>query len=386
MNRKQRRAQGKTSLTRSPAGTAQDPAALHAAGVDAYRIGHLEQAASLIARAIAADPQVPSFHYNLAIVRKAQGKLPEAAASYARAIALKPDHADAHNNLGNIWKALGERDKARVSFEQALQLKPGNIDTHYNMGTLCSEAGEREDAARHFRHCLESDPQDTRGAAMLLAHLGLGEAPQRMSEAQLHNIYDVRAQFWDRERYFAHQLVAGAIQQHASLPPIDILDIGCGTGLVGALVRSLAARLDGVDLSPAMLEKARAKQLYDRLDEVDLVSVMDQRAASYDAIVAAATLIHFGELGAIFHAAATASRKDGLFVFTVFPNETDDADFAVAASARLAQSGCFRHSAGYVERLARESGFAVVALEQVVHEQDQDGNPVPGLLAILRKT
>jgi predicted TPR repeat methyltransferase len=384
MNRKQRRAQDKTSRTPSPA--AQDPAALHAAGIDAYRLGHLEQAASLMARAIAADPQAPSFHYNLAIVRKAQGKLPEAAASYGRAIALKPDHADAHNNLGNIFKALGDHVRARASFEQALQLKPGNADTHYNLGVLCSEAGMREDAARHFRHCLEKDPEDGRGAAMLLAHLGLAEAPQRTSEAQLRNIYDVRAQFWDRERYFAHQLVADALKQHAPSSRADILDIGCGTGLVGALVRGMAARLDGVDLSPAMLEKARAKKLYDRLDEGDLVAAMEERAGRYDAIAAAATLIHFGDLGAIFRAAATALRKDGLFVFTVFPNETDNADFAVAASARLAQSGCFRHSAGYIERLATENALATAALEQVRHEQDQDGNPVPGLLAVLRKT
>ena len=41
---------------------------------------------------------------------------------------------------------------------------------------------------------------------------------------------------------------------------LAILDLGCGTGLAGAVFKPLAARLDGVDLSPAMIEKARARK------------------------------------------------------------------------------------------------------------------------------
>ena len=207
---------------------------------------------------------MPEFHYNLAIVLRAQGKLKQAAASYSRAIALKPDYAEAHNNLGNVWKVLGQREKARACFERALQLRPGNADTHYSLGILFSDAGDQDEAARHFRLCLDHDPDDSRGARMLLAHLGLEAAPDRAPQAQLLNIYDVRSRFWDQESsYFGHVLVAEGLQKHAGTAKLDILDIGCGTGLVGALVRPLAGRLDGVDISPAMLEKARDKEIYD---------------------------------------------------------------------------------------------------------------------------
>jgi predicted TPR repeat methyltransferase len=101
-----------------------------------------------------------------------------------------------------------------------------------------------------------------------------------------------------------------------------------------------------------MLEKAQDKGLYDRLDQADLVSFMSEHKDSYDAILGAATLIHFGSLQAIFRAAAICLREGGLFVFTLFSNQADGADFAVAASDKLAQSGCYTHSAGYVERLA----------------------------------
>ena len=375
MNRKQRRAE--KAEKKSGAGIA-----LHEEGVKAFLSGQPDQAARLIAQAIAADPAMPDFHYNLAIVLKAQGRLKDAAASYRRAIALKPDYAEAHNNLGNVLRELGEPDKARASLERALAIRPGNADTHYSLGLLCSQAGAREQAVTHLR--LAQDPEDSRGAKILLAHLGAGDAPDRTPPAHLLRLYDARARFWDQENsYFAHQLVAGALRQYASNGKLDILDIGCGTGLVGALVRGLAGRLDGVDLSPAMLEKAQAKSIYNRLAQADIVAFLSAHQNSYDAILGAAILIHFGDLGAVFHAAAHGLRDGGLFIVTLFANP--DCDFAVAASDRLAQSGCYAHSPAYVERLARECGFSVLKLEQVVHEHDVDGNPVAGFVTVLRR-
>jgi predicted TPR repeat methyltransferase len=388
MNRKQRRAKQKDRQPSSPAGTvdARDPIALHSAGIEAYRAGRLDMAAELIAKAIGANGHLPEFHYNLAIVLRAQGKLKEAAASYERAILLKPDYADAHNNLGNVWKTLGKRDEALACFERALLWRPGNADTHYNLGILCSDSGDRDEAARHFQRCLDLDSDDSLGAGMLLAHLGLAIVPERTPQAQLLNIYDVRSRFWDREStYFGHALVAEGLRKHAGAADLDILDIGCGTGLVGAQVRSLAGRLDGIDITPAMLEKARDKKIYDRLDQADLVAFMSEHRGGYDAILGAATLIHFGNLQAVFQAAAMCLRDQGLFVFTLFSHEDDRADFAVASNDKLARSGCYTHGADYVERLALECGFSLKALKKAVHEHDQNGNPIPGLLVVLRR-
>lgn len=363
-----------------------DPITLHSAGVQAFRAGHLKMATDLISQAIAAKGDMPDIHYNLAIVLKAQGKLKEAAASYQRAILLKPDYADAHNNLGNVWKTLGKRDKARACFERALRYKPGNADTHYSLGILCSDFGDRDEAALHFHRCLDQDPDDSRGVRMLLARLGLADLPDRTPQAQLLNLYDVRSRFWDQESsYFGHALVAEGLQDHTTRTNLDILDIGCGTGLVGAHIRHLAGKLDGVDVSGAMLEKARDKKIYDRLDQADLTSLMSARADSYDAIVGAATVIHFGSLHAVFQAAAACLRDNGLFVFTLFPSEESDADFSVASNDRLAQSGCYTHSVHYVERLAAKNGFLTQALKNIVHEHDQNDNPIPGILVVLRR-
>ena len=392
MNRKQRRVERKSATpTASHAGS--DPMALHEEGIKAFRAGDHTRAVELIGRAIALNGLAPGFHYNLGVVLREQGRLKDAAASYERAIALKPDYANAHNNLGNAWKALGQLDKARASFANALQYNPGNADTHYNLGILCCDLGESDQAELHFRRCLECDPNDSRGVAILLAHLGLADAPERTSPAQLLSLYDVRSRSWDRESsYYGASLVAQGLRRHADHNRLTMLDIGCGTGLVGVLVRDLASRLDGVDISPAMLEKAETKGVYNRLIEADLASFMAQQIDSYDAILGAATLIHFGDLKALLGIVSECLHAKGLFVFTLFYHEDGashsdtEVDYAVASHHRLARSGCFKHSASYVERLARQAEFCVLELEKIIHEQDQDSNPVAGILAVLQRS
>jgi predicted TPR repeat methyltransferase len=338
---------------------------------------------------VPADESTPEFHHRLGALLKKQGELEAAAASYQRAIALRPDYAEAHNNLGGVLKAMGKLDEARASFERALLYKPDKANSHFNLAKLCRDAEDQVSAVHHFRRYLECDPTDIFGVRMILAHMGQGATPERASEAQLAEVYKSRAEFWDGNRntasYLAFAAVAEAFRDHMAGANPDILDIGCGTGMVGALVRQCARRLDGVDLSAAMLEKAREKQIYDRLEQADIVSFMSDHKDSYDGIVGAAILIHFGDLTSIFQAAHQTLREKGLFVFSVFSNETDDREFAVNAIKSLAQYGCFRHSAGYIERLAKECGFSVAMLKTIVHERYPKLGEVPGLLVVLQR-
>jgi predicted TPR repeat methyltransferase len=81
-------------------------------------------------------------------------------------------------------------------------------------------------------------------------------------------------------------------------PQGAILDIGCGTGLVATAIREvdLSAVIDGVDISPDMLGKARAKGEYRDLIAADLTADCSHIAMDYAAIVSAGTFT-FGHLG-----------------------------------------------------------------------------------------
>ena len=198
----------------------------------------------------------------------------------------------------------------------------------------------------------------------------------------------MRAGNWDvtaHNGYRGDQIIEGMLQQIlGSQGGLDILDAGCGTGLIGQVIMCRARRLDGVDLSDAMLEKARGKNIYNELHREDLVTFMACRANCYDLVICAATLIHFVDLRPAFAATATALRDGGLFIFTVFPNSDGVDDVAVAPLEGLARGGCFVHSKAYIIRMAELTGFIVEQIEQDTHEYN-NGDPQTCLTIALRR-
>jgi predicted TPR repeat methyltransferase len=354
--------------------------------------GRLDDAITLYEQAIALRPDNVQAHCNLGSALRTQGKLDEAIASYERAIALKPNFAEAYSNLGNALKDQGRLDEAVTRYEQAIALKPGLAEIRINLGAVLMDQDKHREAMGHLRCCLELDPSDSHGARLLLARLGCVSMPERASDAHLHRLYAQRVNVWDHNctashPYRGHELVAEALNRVCGeVEKLDILDVGCGTGLVGNLIKKRAKRLEGIDLSPLMVEKANAKGVYDKLHQGDLVTFMAGQREKYDVITCAATLIHFGDLRPVFRAVAIALRNDGVFIATLFPNddEQDGNGVAVAPSTDLAMGGCYVHGRSYIRRLAEESGLNVEVLNTEVHEYHND-KPMMGLVIVLRR-
>jgi SAM-dependent methyltransferase len=94
----------------------------------------------------------------------------------------------------------------------------------------------------------------------------------------------------------------------------EVLDLACGTGRVGAYLRDRGARaIDGVDLTPGMLEHARAKNIYRRLE---LGDVTETRLPShtYDAIVQVLACEHLPRLDPLYDEAARLAKPGAAFV------------------------------------------------------------------------
>jgi predicted TPR repeat methyltransferase len=67
-----------------------------------------------------------------------------------------------------------------------------------------------------------------------------------------------------------------------NLGTLDILDLGCGTGLVRSLLRPLARTLTGVDISSNMLKIARQRRVYDKLVCNELIAFLKMHAKTFD--------------------------------------------------------------------------------------------------------
>jgi predicted TPR repeat methyltransferase/Flp pilus assembly protein TadD len=336
----------------------------------------LEEAVGSFAKALAVSPDNARAHNNLGRVLQQVSKLNEAEPHFRRALALNPDYADARTSLGLLMIEQGRLDEAIAAARTADRLSDNLLSagSHYSLGTLMARCGISDLARKHLQMYLEQDLEDCRGARMLLAKLGFEQIPQRAPAGHIRSMYARRATFWDRgptvnAPYRGDTLVARALERLVGGPAkLDILDAGCGTGLVGQRIRHLAARLDGVDLSDAMLAKAKEKNTYDNLHHFDLVSFLAARVRSYDVVTCAATLIHFGDLSPVFQAAAQALRDGGLFVFTLYPHE--HSDFVVHPFFGLAAGGCYAHGRNYVARTAKAANFDIELLEDETHEYD----------------
>ncbi len=256
---------------------------------------------------------------------------------------------------------------------------------------LLAKCGLAEAARTQFNLSLRDDPEDRHGAHLCLAALGFEPMPERASAILLDQFYSLRAAWWNREDMLTHpyraaKSLAEAFERFVSEPEkSDVLDAGCGAGLIWFLIGHKVRRLDGVDRSADMLARAKEKDIYGELYQSDLVPFMADRPAHYDVVTAGAVLLHFGDLQPVFAAAATTLRDNGLFLFTLFHNPVDENAVAIGSfEGGFAQSASFIHGRDYVSRIARSAGFRVEMLEQEVFDH-YESRPRMGLVIALRR-
>jgi len=395
-----------------------DPGSLTNLGNALRDIDDLDEAEACYRRALSIRQDHPEANNNLGMMLSERGQHDQALACYRKALALNPVFVDALNNSAVAVRRAGQTGDAIELWKKAISLKPNCVEAHvyladtladlgmldearqhaltadaldlparpairYALGIALARCGFRDAAGARLRQCVEGDPHDRYGARLALAALDEAPVPKRASDAFIERLYAMSADRWDSaagsDLYRAPELVADKVSGHG----LDVLDAGCGTGLVGARLRDRSRRLVGVDLSAAMLERAKSKNVYDELHQDDLVSFMLARPQAYDVVTGAASLIHFGDLGPAFTAAGSALRAGGAFVFTVFPSERNG-DFSVASLEGFAKGGCFLHGRDYIAATASASGFGIETIDSAVHEYKND-SPVAGLVVVLRK-
>lgn len=348
-----------------------------------------------------------------------RGELADAEARYREALAIAPDHLGLLTLLGLLLVERADVDAAVDLLERGRDLAPGFAPIQLALGSAYAAAGHDalavaameaairldttstvplERLAKHhiqarrpreaigmLRRVLRRDPAHVQ-AQFLLAGLtenGTGDAVATPPPELIADLFDTYAPTF--ERHLVEGLQYSVPAALASLlveldAPAErswrVLDLGCGTGLVGAVLRAHARELIGVDLSPRMLVRARQRDVYDELHCEDIVSVL-ARSRGLDVVVAADVFIYVGALEATFAACAAALGPGSLFAFSVERGRSEN--FVLQPTLRYA------HSDAYVRRLASEHAFVVERCEPSILRVD-NGEPAHGLLYVLRAT
>ncbi len=282
--------------------------------------------------------------------------------------------------------ARGDFSGAADILVQALELAPGFATAWFALGAIRDRLGDREAAIAAFEKVRAADREDYHGARLQLARLGAGDATPAMTPTYVRRLFDQYAARYDVSltehlAYRGPALLRDAVEAVARTTerPLrfgSVLDLGCGTGLAGAVFRPFADWLVGVDLSPAMIDRAAAKGLYDRFITADVAAALADEAANgakYHLIIAADVFVYVNELAPIIADVARVLALDGAFAFTV---ETHAGD-----GVKLLPTLRYAHGETYLRATLRNAGLAVASLAQA-SVRSEKGVPVDSLIMV----
>jgi predicted TPR repeat methyltransferase len=286
--------------------------------------------------------------------------------------------ADRRADYAEMLYADGDHAAAATLLLDALELTPQWVLGWYRLGEMQQSAGAPELAAQAWMTAMQLDPSDRYGAALNLQLIGKAPHAGAAPSAFVETLFDHYAGSFDealvaRLGYRLPELLDGAIRAAGPDRFRLVLDLGCGTGLMGERLRPMADRLEGYDVSSGMLAKARTKGLYDFLGKADLRD-FSYTGPKADLVTAADVFIYIGALDSVTKAIAGLLTDGGLFAFSV-ERLDGERDFDLQASRRYA------HGPRYVGEILAAHGFRLLSMETTAIRQDRR-EPIDGLVVV----
>jgi predicted TPR repeat methyltransferase len=300
---------------------------------------------------LAARPDFVEALSNRATAYLELNRAEDALAGFDETLGLDPTHAIGWNNRGNALMALTRYEEALASYEKALALQPEFPEAYENRESALFALRRLNRCPPAYVRTLFDDYCPYYDAAMV-------EGLNYRGHIHLRNL--------------AERVVPGL------LAPRRILDLGSGTGLVGEAFKDLArgGSLDGIDISPRMIEAARARKVYDDLILGDLETVLARTDRRYDLILAADTMVYFGDLETVFASISQHLEPGGFYIFAV--------EALTGEGWEQMPTNRFRHSEAYLRSASARASLSFSAIERFVIRREFN-DAVAGFAVALQK-
>lgn len=337
------------------------------------------EAAALFADIEETFPHHFETQTNLAACCLRLGSIERSKEHYLKAIELMSDDVQSLFNLGVISMQQGRVKEAINYYLQCLSADPDHFEAHNNLGAAYLVVKDREAAIRHFKEAVRLRPNDE--AVKRTLDILTGNQPLSASSAYIESLFDSYADHYDSHvletlHYQVPSVISEMLKDAAIKESgLDILDLGCGTGLCGELLKSHAGTLLGIDMSIKMLEAAAAKKCYTKLVQDDFVAFLGAAKDHYDLIVAGDAMVYLADLSEVFAGVKRVLKPDGIFIFNIEKHE--------GVEEAVPVSGRFAHHPDYIEKLVAGHGLNVLSRREVAL-RTQEKKPVQGVVYLLQ--
>ena len=295
--------------------------------------------------------------------------------------------ADRRFDFARDLQLKGDLVAAADLLLQATELAPGFASAWFTVGEIREQLGERDAAIAAFREAVIADPNDRHGASLRLMLLG-AEKLSAMPQAYVRALFDQYAPKFetalvDDLGYRGPALLFKAVlaaRQAVRKPAFfkRAIDLGCGTGLAASAFAREVDHFIGIDLSPRMIERARASGLYAELEVAEMVEGLRSKPdTSANLVLAADAMVYLADLAPVLAEAKRVLVFGGVLAFTT---ETHDGE-----GVTIGEGLRYAHSADYVRASVEAAGLNLSQLEDR-SARNEDNLPVPGLVVVAAKT
>ena len=358
-------------------------------------------------QAINTKPNQPLFYCNRANVFERLERWKEMRLDLERALTLDNSISDAYISLAIALRKLGQITTSLATLEK--QAQPIQQDWIQEWVLLLALT-EQQPAIDNWLNDNKENPDCLIATAGYILEQGYAQLAIQLYERltslypnnlgllhQLHSLKGVRTdqppseyvtELFDacagefEQRlveildYQVPTLIAKVTQSYIQQTVDKVIDLGCGTGLVGRALREVLSieHLIGVDLSAEMLLQSESNGGYQTLHQGDIVTYLSTQHA-VDLITAADVLIYVGDVTPLLAAANHALTDNGFFIFST---ENCQHDWC------LTKSGRYQHSVSHIANALTQSGLKLAA-HQACNIRMENNQPVKGTIFVACK-
>jgi predicted TPR repeat methyltransferase len=283
---------------------------------------------------------LPQINYDIGRAMLAEGRGRDAVMRLRLSTWLAPQHQPAWYYLGAAYLSLGKRDKATAALAQAYKLNTNHEETRFMLAAI--------------------DP----------AILPEAKRPLTMPASIALDYFEQLAPEYDRlqsaRNYRAPMAAETALRAFLEPNRINhrLLDLGCGTGLVGTLMAPFCEEIIGVDIARGMLSLASERRrenksrVYSEAFQTDLRMFLPDVKEPFELITAVDVFGYVGDLGLVFEQVAQALTPGGLFLFQFEP-------YNGTGFGMLPRLNRFGHNEAYIQQKLDNAGLETVKAESI---------------------
>lgn len=321
--------------------------------------GNFTEAEKYYKKTIETDANNLRAHTNYANMLCQNKRTLEALEEYRQAVIISPQSPELSYNLSLILKSLEEYEAALDLMFHAFYLAPSREDWSLNIAETLIMFNEKapQKAKKICENWYEKMPDN-----VVVKHLLATLNKQSDKDEKEYNrlLFDKFAPTYEKTLKNINYKVADKIAETYSPLKGKILDLGCGTGLLGEKIKNVDNQIFGVDISTEMLSIAAEKGVYTDLYNQDIEEFLQVNRCKFDYVTAADVFCYFGDLDEIIKTIYPVP-----IIFSIESDENCDKYF-------LQPNGRYRHSPNHVKQILQEAGYTRIEETSLILRKEND--------------